>query len=149
WSPWTAPSPPWPLLPSCPGAPPKKRVFSAADRGGPMPTTVACPQCGSKLRVPEELAGQEGRRARRGSTFTAPASFPDPPAETRRPPDHPPSAAPPAPPPPPAAAPGEDLAFRLKLSLDDDSADRPFREAPRPREMPPEAGPESPPSRRP
>jgi predicted Zn finger-like uncharacterized protein len=105
-----------------------------------MPTTVACPECGSKLRVPEELSGQEVRCARCGGTFIAPGSVPDTPADTHHPPDQPPFA---APLPPPAAPPGEDLAFRLNLSLDDDPADRPQRA------IPLSAEPEPPPPRRP
>ena len=106
-----------------------------------MPTTVACPQCGSKLRVPEELSGQEVRCARCGTTFTAPEGVPEPPADAQRPAEKPPSRVPPEL--PPAPSPGEDLAFRLRLSLDDDPA------APPQRVIPLSAEPEPPPSRRP
>jgi predicted Zn finger-like uncharacterized protein len=101
-----------------------------------MPTTVACPECGSKLRVPEGLSGQEVRCARCGATFTAPLSIADPPADSQQPFEIPPIPAP-APPPP---EPDEDLALRLKLTLDDDSpaAARPSRTAPQiPDEEPP------------
>jgi predicted Zn finger-like uncharacterized protein len=83
-----------------------------------MPTTVACPECGSKLRVPEELAGREVRCARCSTTFTAPEIIPEvPPADVQVPFEMPSSGLPPTPPP----EPGDDLAFRLDLSLEDGS----------------------------
>ncbi len=95
-----------------------------------MLTTVACPQCGSKLRLPDDLSGQEVRCARCFATFTAPGSPPEVPAEFPAPgAGLPPPPAPGAgfPPPPPAypppprpgAAPGPDL------SLDDPPAEAP------------------------
>jgi predicted Zn finger-like uncharacterized protein len=85
-----------------------------------MPTIVTCPECGSKLRVPDGLAGQEVRCARCGETFVAPdiapADVAPDPGQKRQPTDE---VAFPAPPPRPAPV-GDDLAFRLNLSLDDD-----------------------------
>jgi predicted Zn finger-like uncharacterized protein len=110
-----------------------------------MPTTLACPECGSKLRVPDDLAGQPVRCARCSATFTAPAAAPPPPSPARQERPRGPDAGPP--PAPPPAGPGEDLALRLNLSLDDDRppAARPPapRHAPEPEREPP------PPARRP
>jgi predicted Zn finger-like uncharacterized protein len=90
-----------------------------------MPTTVACPDCGTKLRLPDGLAGQEVRCARCSATFVVPANTPDEPSGSPQPGDERPF------PPPPPAPPGEDLAFRLNLSLDDGppgaSRERPVR----------------------
>jgi predicted Zn finger-like uncharacterized protein len=91
-----------------------------------MPTVVACPECDSKLNVPDGLAGRAVRCVRCGATFTAPEVVSGTPATPapQAPPQRqlsvpvPPSAPAPQPPPP---GPSEDLALRLKLSLDDDA----------------------------
>jgi predicted Zn finger-like uncharacterized protein len=82
-----------------------------------MPTTVACPECGTKLRLPDGLSGQEVRCARCSAIFVVPAGAPDLPADLPQPADERPF----PPPPPPPALPGTDLAIRLNLSLDDDA----------------------------
>jgi predicted Zn finger-like uncharacterized protein len=85
-----------------------------------MPTVVACPECDSKLNVPDGLAGKAVRCVRCGATFTAPQTVPGMPAEPQPVARDAPLPAPPPPPPPPPAA-NDDLALRLRLSLDDDA----------------------------
>lgn len=96
-----------------------------------MPAIVTCPECGGKLRVPDDLMGSAVRCPRCNATFSAaggpnaaPADWPESPLE--RVADGP-------------AAPAEpDAAFQLKLSLDDESPASPRGAgAPLPRESAP------------
>ena len=111
-----------------------------------MPTIVACPECDSKLRVPDGLSGQAVRCARCGATFTAPEDVLASEADGWQ--QHAPLASEPRPFPPPPyphAPHGEDLGARPNLSLDEGS---PSADAP-PREVPGGSDPEPPPIRRP
>jgi predicted Zn finger-like uncharacterized protein len=85
-----------------------------------MPTVVSCPECDSKLRVPDGLAGQAVRCARCGTAFKAPDTVPTSAAGPSPADPSGDEASFPAPPPPPPA-PGADLAASLRLSLDDDA----------------------------
>jgi predicted Zn finger-like uncharacterized protein len=85
-----------------------------------MPTVVACPECHSKLRVPDGLSGQAVRCARCGTTFTAPEidllNPVDLPLVAEPPAGPTPFPAPPARPP----VPDRNSPLDLRLSLDDE-----------------------------
>lgn len=92
-----------------------------------MTAVVACPSCGRKLRVPEDLLGQEVQCPMCSVTFTAEAGlFATLPEPAAHPPEEPPG---PAVPEPAAASGGQPP----QLSLDEEGMDRtPLRGVPPP-----------------
>jgi predicted Zn finger-like uncharacterized protein len=50
-----------------------------------MPTTIDCPSCNRKLRVPDDLLGKEVKCPTCGTTFTAAESTAPPPVEAEEP----------------------------------------------------------------
>jgi predicted Zn finger-like uncharacterized protein len=91
-----------------------------------MTMTVACPECRSKLRLPDGLSGQEVRCPRCGTSFAAPDLPPPPPAEALQEPPLLLADETTAPSP-------EDHAFGLDLSLGD-KASAASRPLPQPRD---------------
>ncbi|HZT82467.1 MAG TPA: MJ0042-type zinc finger domain-containing protein, partial [Gemmataceae bacterium] len=94
-----------------------------------MPSVIDCPSCTRKLRVPEELVGQEVKCPTCGTTFTAQESGPEPAPRS-------------APPPPPREElePPRSSRRSSRPRYDDEDDDYENRRRPRRRHLEPHRG---------